>query len=295
MVRYRDHESVAVRNQLGFHWNQFDTETYAEEVVRHLLDTPGTTIAVRTAQELAALGRLGGHHDVEVFGDLGPELITQALGEAKLRSLSLVNHPATDLGFLAGYRRLTRLRLMECPGVISLAPLAGIPLQELILRGSTPWQGIEVMGREVPLQRLLLPPSARDLSFLASFPSLRQLGLDLDTPPTEEDWQAVTALKRLTVLSLNLGELTALKSQNVRLENVTRISLVSQHQTPDLGSLVTVFPEVTWLYVFQADEVDLSPLAAAARLSHVLTSFPCRVHNATALPPYVEVNPRPKE
>ncbi|MBC2903913.1 NACHT domain-containing protein [Streptomyces sp. PSKA01] len=318
LVRYRDHGSPIVRSRLGFHWDQFDTETYAEEVVRHLLDTPDTTIVVRTAEELAALGRLGGHHDVEVWGDLGPDLITKDLPGAKLSSLSLTNSPVTDLGFLEGYRNLTWLRVMECPGLTSVEPLTRIPLQKLILsdlpglddltplreltgltllslRGTTPWPGLEALPREAPLEYLFLPPAARDLAALSEFRSLRQLGVDIDTPLTAEEWQAVSDLENLTILILKPGQLSDLATRGKCLERITHVSLMASHQTVDLGPLVSVFPELTILSVYFADELDLAPLTPHPSLRTVVTSPTCRLRNVSALPPTIEVNPRPKE
>ncbi|MDT9697255.1 hypothetical protein [Streptomyces sp. P17] len=255
---------------------------------------------------------------VEVWGDLGPELITRVLSEEKPHSLSLTNSPVTDLGFLERYRNLTLLRLMECPGLTSVEPLTRIPLERLILndlpglgdlsplseldrltllslRGATPWPGLDALPRKAPLKYLFLPPTAHDLSDLGDFRTLVQLGLNLDAPLTQEDWQAVAGLEHLTSLSLSLGELTALHAHGLRMERIDSVSLMAEHQTPVLGPLLAVFPAMTYLYVFQADEVDLSPLAAHPRLTKVLTTPNCRLRNASALPASVEVVPRPKE
>ncbi|WP_226535251.1 hypothetical protein [Streptomyces daghestanicus] len=69
-----------------------------------MLDTPETTLVVRSPEELAALGRLGGHPRVGLDGDFAPERTLAALGGDRLESLSPRRNPLRDLSPLAGCR-----------------------------------------------------------------------------------------------------------------------------------------------------------------------------------------------
>jgi hypothetical protein len=101
LARYREHNSALVRGCLGSHWDKFDTETYANEIIQHLLVTPDTTVAVRSPEELRALSRLGGHSHVAPHGDFSRAQIIVAQGEQQLEHLALrSNSVVTDLAFL---------------------------------------------------------------------------------------------------------------------------------------------------------------------------------------------------
>ncbi|MGI5410289.1 NACHT domain-containing protein [Streptomyces chartreusis] len=286
LVRYRDHESRVVRNRLGYYWDRFDTDTYATEIVRHLLEAGRTEIVVRTPDELAALSRLGCYSDVTVSGDFSPAQIRGCLDGQKLRSLELRRGSVTDLGFLGTYQNLRRLHLQGCPEISSLASLHGTPLRILILNDLPALADISSMRAlaATPLECLFLPPNARDLSVLAEFPSLNELRLMLNNPISQEDWRYVTSLPQLDSLFLNPGELTSLASKGIRLEKPTSVSLaVEDRSSADLRDVVTVFPGMTSLNVHFAEELDLAPLSAHPRLKRVNT-FTARVLNAAELP-----------
>ncbi|WP_228044382.1 NACHT domain-containing protein [Streptomyces ferrugineus] len=293
LVRYRDHESRMVRYQLGSHWDRFDTETYADEVLRHVLDGPETDVVVRTQTELRTLKRLGGANRVELCGDFTQAQILDALDAEKLTRLELIHSPVTDLGFLRRFRQLRTIHLQDCPGMSSLASLAGTPVRILILNdvpGLADMSTLRELGG-MPLECLFLPPNVRDLSVLAEFPSLNELRLMLDRPLTPEEWHTVMALPELTILFLNTAELTQLDTGGSRMAAIRAVSLLGKRGSPThLGPAVTAFPEMTTLNVHFTDELDLAPLAAHPRLRHVNTPGVNRLLNADRLPAHIELN-----
>nr|WP_239157883.1 NACHT domain-containing protein [Streptomyces sp. SID13726] len=133
LTRYRDHDSLMVRNRLAYHWEQFDTEAYGNEIIRPLLDRPGTSVVVRSQEELSALSGMGCYDTVELSGEFTAEQITAALDERLLTSLELRHTALTDLTFLCRYRRLRQLSLSDCLDLMSLESLRGLPLEELAL------------------------------------------------------------------------------------------------------------------------------------------------------------------
>ncbi|MFC8240127.1 NACHT domain-containing protein [Streptomyces chartreusis] len=286
LVRYRDHESRTVRNQLGFHWDRFDTETYADEIIRPLLETGRTHIIIRTPEELAALSRLGTYSDVTLSGDFSPAQIRTALDVKELRRLDLLHNSVAELGFLEPYRHLERLLLQDCPQLTTLSTLPAMPLKELILNDLP---GLEDIGSlraiaGTPLKCLYLPPNARDLSVLAEFPALDELRLMLKARIPSENWQLVTSLPRLVSLVPNPNELADLALNGIRLNKVKSVSLAIEEQSSaDLRDAVTVFPEMTGLNVYFAEELDLAPLAAHGSLRRVNT-FSARLLNTDKLP-----------
>ena len=312
LVRYRDRNDWRVHRQLGFHWDKFDTETYANEIIQHLRRAPNTSIVVRSPEELEGLSRLGGHDHVELRGDFSRDQIVAALGKLQLNTLALRHNSAiADLSFLGDYQNLRSLSLEDCPEISSLAPLAHMPLRELFLvdlpgisdltplceftqlttlslNGGTEWQGLDVLSPAAPLNTLFLPRNAHDLSALTRYPQLYQLGLNLDTPLTQSDWQAVTGLENLLILTLNAAELTVLATDGVSLETVQNVYTTGQ--SPDLRATVAVFPSAVSLSVTVAEELDLTPLASLPTLRQVITPPTCRLLNADKLPATIKLN-----
>ncbi|MBB4788643.1 NACHT domain-containing protein [Streptomyces rapamycinicus] len=316
LARYLQHGSGFVHHRLGFYWDRFDTDAYASEIVCHLLDKTDVVIVIRTSEELAALSRLGGHGRVELMGDFSPAQIVAAFEDRQLKSLRLTkNTSVTDLAFLRSQESLRELYLEGCPKLSSLAPLTRLPLERLVLtdlpgitdlnplhrltqlkmlslRTGSKWRGLEVVPHESPLDCLFLPEDARELTALADFSGLCQLGLDLAVPPTKEEWQAVAHLEKLRILSLNCAELATLAATGVLLQGVETVFLMAHHERPDLGPVCTAFPALTWLAVYDTDEVDLAPLAAHPELRRVTTPPACRILHADRLPDTIQVNPR---
>ncbi|MDQ1028378.1 energy-coupling factor transporter ATP-binding protein EcfA2 [Streptomyces umbrinus] len=318
LVRYRNHESSAVRHQLGFHWYRFDTETYAREIIDHLREKPETVISVRSSEELAALHRLGGNNQVRCMGDFTGAEISGAFGDHQLEKLVIIDNSVIDsLEFVARFEALRRLNLVSCPSVASLAPLTGLPLEELILsdlplledlsplreltrldmlslRTKTPWPGLDVIAREAPLQCVFLPGNASGLAALGEFPSLRQLGLDLNTSPAPEDWQAIGGLEKLTILSLNPAELASLAATGTVLNRISRVFLMLNRKQLDLRQAVTAFPSMQYISMYEPDVLDLAPLASHPTLQTVLVQSARHIHNADKLADSVKLLVHPR-
>lgn len=111
----------------------------------------------------------------------------------------------------------------------------------------------------------------------------------LNTPIAPENWRYVTSLPKLTSLVLN-PELTRLASHGIRMAKLRTVSLVVEDgPSTDLRDAVTVFPEMTALRVYYAQELDVAPLAAHSRLSRVST-FTARLLNADRLPAHIRLN-----
>ncbi|MEV0472976.1 hypothetical protein [Streptomyces prunicolor] len=216
-----------------------------------------------------------------------------------------------DLSFLSGYQHLLSIALEGCPEISSLAPLTHMaleglflidlpgvsdltPLRELnqltqfSLSGGSEWQGLDVLSSAPPLKSLFLPRNAHGLGTLTRFPQLHQLGLNLDTPLTRNDWQAVAGLENLLILTLSTAELTALATDGVRLETVQDVFVTGK--SPDLRATVTVFPSLDSLSVTVAEELDLTPLASHPTLRQVTTPPTCRLLNANRLPTTIKLN-----
>lgn len=314
LVRYREHDSSLVRNRLAFHWDKFDTKTYANEIIQHLLGNPDTSIVIRSPEELEALSHLGGHNNVELNGDFSHAQIGATLGEQHVERLALWNNSVVDdLDFLRAYQHLRTLSLNECPRISSLAPLTRMSLDKLVLinlpgiqdlspvrqltqlallnlRTGTEGHGLDDVPRGAPLDCLFLPRNALDLSALADFPQLHQLGLELDAPLTREDWQSVASLEKLTILSLTPAELTSLAASGVPLRQVKTVFLMAEHRSLDLLAAATGFPMLLLLHVFDADLIDLAPLATHPTLRNVRTPPTCRLLNADKLPATIKLN-----
>ncbi|MEU3696320.1 hypothetical protein AB0E75_11970 [Streptomyces griseoviridis] len=188
-----------------------------------MLDTPETTLVVRSPEELAALGRLGGHPRVGLDGDSLPNgpwrrpwagTGWRACPRAGTLSATCPRSP--------GAGTLCSVFLDDCPGVRSLEPLTGLPwrswacwdsdlpgmtdpaldaftgLTSLSMRGATPWPGADALPRQgtagVPLSRR---DTRRDCARSPVPPRCYQPGPDLDEPPAPDDWRALAGLEPL--------------------------------------------------------------------------------------------------
>ncbi|MFH8608987.1 NACHT domain-containing protein [Streptomyces sp. NPDC018029] len=312
LVKYRDHADSVVRHQLGSHWDRFDTETYAREIIRHLRNKPDTTILVRSQTELTALSRLGGHPLMDLVGDFTAGQIVDALGDAELERLTLSgNGVIDDLEFVGRYRNLKRLGLLRCPAVSSLAPVTGLPLSELIIadvprldlsplraldqltllsaREVTEWPVLELIPDAAPLRCLFPPRNSADLSALGKFASLTQIGLDLEVPLDDEDWRVIAGLARLEFLNLNPEELSNLAASGVRLDAVGRPTVMAHGSECDLRQAVEAFPSMTALSVVAPVAVDLTPLRAHSQLRRVNVSQTNEAPDPAQLPDNVEL------
>jgi hypothetical protein len=318
LVRYRDHESASVRINLGNSWDRFDTESYADEIIRYIKEKPETQITVHSEEELAVLERLGGHRRVTCAGNFTEARITQALTVGRLQSLRLTNNTTVDdLEFVTHFPHLTELILLDCPEITSLAPLARLPLTTLYLRGLTrvtdlrplrelsrleilsleiesEWPGLDVISREAPLSVLFLPANAHGLTALAEFRSLSHLGLQLSSPLTDVDCLAIASLEQLGGLWLNAAEQAGLAATGIPMHSIRLVRLTDCRGVVDLRATVTAFPALTTLEISDADVVDLAPLASHPTLEQVSIWDATDIHNADALPDSVHLTAHPR-
>ncbi|MBA0053089.1 NACHT domain-containing protein [Streptomyces sp. AJS327] len=213
LTRFLHHDPPsAVIHLLGTFWHRFDTEEYAQKVIRHLVGHPDAVIHVSTEEQLAALTRLGGHQRLVLEGDLPVDRVLSLLDE-RLGDLTLThNSLLTDLEFLRGLPRLERLGLLTCPQLSDLTALSSLPLRILNLDLAPPPASPVPAYAPVPTGPAGTggPPSASPA--LPPLPQLRVLLLDINTP-----WPGCAALPRsLEVLTLpaealDLTGLTALR------------------------------------------------------------------------------------
>ncbi len=77
LALYATHPSLAVRAQLAWAWDRFDTEHYADVVIARLihedLGEGELAFVVKSPEHVAALRRLGGRPWVQVRGELSEE------------------------------------------------------------------------------------------------------------------------------------------------------------------------------------------------------------------------------
>ncbi|MCF6523681.1 NACHT domain-containing NTPase [Streptomyces sp. JJ36] len=112
LARLRQRESLplTLRAELVRGWRNFDTERYAEEVVRHL-DPEGLYFPITDRVELAVLEKLGGRECVQIGGDFTPDELLGGLVRERLRHLWLAYDLGVGMEWLAAFPRLTTLRV----------------------------------------------------------------------------------------------------------------------------------------------------------------------------------------
>ncbi|MFI6550713.1 NACHT domain-containing protein [Streptomyces prunicolor] len=290
LVWYREHDNAFVRNQLGFHWNGFDTERYASEIIQHLPSVPDTSIVVRSPEELDTLNRLGGHNYVELAGDFSCPQIATTLNERQLGLALWNNSVVADLNFLRNHQHLRSLCVDACPEISSLAPLVGLPLERLMLGDLAGIPDLSPLRELTQLTYLFLSDEVRGLNVLADLPQLCELGLDLDTPLAKEAWESIASLSELRHLNLSLVDFAGLVSSGVPLQHVETVTVTASRESLDLAAAVTALPAMVRLQVRAADVLDLAPLATHPTLTHITTPPTCRLLNADKLPTTIKLN-----
>ncbi|OEU94385.1 NACHT domain-containing protein [Streptomyces oceani] len=110
LARLRDRTSLRLRAELARGWHNFDTEWYAEQILRHL-DPEGLYIPVTDRMELATLDRLGGPECVQVAGGFTPEELLDGLDRERLKHLWLAYDLRVGMEWLSAFPRLSTLRV----------------------------------------------------------------------------------------------------------------------------------------------------------------------------------------
>ncbi|RLL68279.1 NACHT domain-containing protein [Streptomyces sp. Z26] len=313
LLRFRDHAYDGVARQLGGHWDRFDTETYAREVLAHLTDRPNAFLTARSNEELDRLRALGGAVSVAVHGEFTPDRIASALDPDALAELRLAKNPLlTDLGFLSAYSSLHSLDLADCPAVTDLSPLEDTHVTHLTLRDmaglrdlrgaaaltrlrylglsrDVHWPGAAALPRTAPLSHLQLPRHGSELEGLELLPSLTYLGLwDLTVPPRVSDWAAVAAHPGLRELALRPTDVLDLAAARLPMPRLSRLYLLVDDEECDLAAVTALFPGLVHVALNRAGYADLAPLVELDSLESVFVSAR-QVENAHRLPPYVDL------
>ncbi|MFI9051829.1 NACHT domain-containing protein [Streptomyces sp. NPDC053427] len=326
MKRFRRHPSPNVRARLALAWQNFDTERYAQEIVRYIgSDVP---VTVSSPAELHALKALGGQPHTIVVGSHSDDELLRELAHREITNLALVDNPKIDsVAFLRNFPQLTSLRLQGCPAVESLTPLADLPLRYLSVSGlgdlrgldrlrrldsltvqsSLPPEGLASAPPDAPLTRLVVDePIGPAANRVTSWPRLQYVQLRrLSEDFAEAQWQALAGLTELEDFSFGLAvEGAALRiPPGLQLPQVTTLSLLNTDRRPVselsriLRSALPAFPGArkVQLYGMIDAPIDLSPLSALPHLREVHLSH-LHPENANSLPPHTELTlyPRPR-
>ncbi|NBE54727.1 NACHT domain-containing protein [Streptomyces sp. YC537] len=314
-------EQPAVRAQLLDHWDRFDTDVYAEDIVRPLLDlSPDSLVTVRSRAELAALSSMGGHRRVGVHGDFTPAEIRAALDPGQLRELVLRGTlQLEDLDFLTDFPHLESLTLQGCRNVKAPAPLTRLPelrhlslkdlpqfeplsdladcprLDALVVGPEVPWRGLSDLPRPGALRLLSLPPSATRLERITDCHNLEELRLhdasERLTPDTT--WPSELAkLQELRRLVLSPQQLSMLLfAPHTTIPNVTSLDVraVPGASVP-LRKVALRLPGLEEIRLSQVSDVDLTPFQGMRRLRRVRLDYPGTINGAESLPEGVELD-----
>ncbi|MGP3976752.1 NACHT domain-containing protein [Streptomyces sp. 8N114] len=319
LKRFVDHPSAAVLQQLAGHWDRFDTDAYATEILAHLRDDPGVQVTASTDEHLAWLHRLGERCASRVRGTFSETDLLRAHGSGtKLTRFSLAfNEALEDLDFLRHFPNLTDLDIRECP-VRDLSPLSRLRLttlylwdvgtlagldgiQELTglrwlgLREGTRWPGISRIAHLTDLTTLLLPTHTDSVSGISALRSLETLNLFkvLHRLP-EEDWSELAELPHFGQLTCEPHHLVNLRVSGARLGELTELHVVFDDTGFSMRLSPTTFPALELLALAEPPtDLDLGPLAELPSLRHIVINRPKGPLDLTPLPPHIEVTITP--
>ena len=319
LARFREHPSPDVLHQLCGHWDRFDTDAYADEIVRHLVHRPDALVVVRSREELARWSALGGSERLRLNGDFTPEEILEAVPPDKVRMLGFARNPRlTDLSFLTALPQIGEVHFFDCAALRDLSPLETLPLTRLQLervpelrelgrlsglellhiKDGVAWPGWRALTAAPRLTELCLPQDARGLYGLEALPRLRKLSLSpLTTFPDDgaDNWRALARHPGLRSLLASHHTLDAWGPPAAPAPGVTSLHL----GTPQGNFLPgpASFPALEELRLSQpTGELELSALAQLPSLARLTLYSP---HDPLApgdVPAGIEVTtlPRPR-
>ncbi|KUF14337.1 NACHT domain-containing protein [Streptomyces silvensis] len=314
----------AVRTQLLAHWDRFDTDEYAEEIIEPLLAAgAGEAVTVRSAAELKALSAMSGYERVVLQGDFSEQDIVDSLDADGLRELRLRgNELLTSLGFLSAFSDLRALALNGCRAISDTAPLTRLPLlgrltladlpqleplarlsacpnlDSLLLGAAVPWRGLRDLPRPGALRLLSLPPDAVELADITALTQLRELRLhNASDRLRPDDWDALLAgLPALRTLRLSHEQLSMmLFPPGARIPQLTGLEVRSRPgATVSLRRIARRLPGLEDVHLTLFDTVDLVHLAGLPELRRVRLDYPGEVHHADELSARVTLAVRPR-
>ncbi|MFI6691328.1 NACHT domain-containing protein [Streptomyces sp. NPDC050433] len=136
LLEYAEHPARDVRAELVSAWGAFDATAFAELVLARVV-TDDLTIAVHSAEQLAALPLVGAVPDVTFHGDLSPAGIAGAVRAVRAERVTVFdNSRLKNLQHFAGQATsLTHLRLVSCAEVDDYSGVAELGLEKLSLFG----------------------------------------------------------------------------------------------------------------------------------------------------------------
>ncbi|AZS73402.1 ATP-binding protein [Streptomyces lydicus] len=330
MKRFRNHPASGAQHQLALSWPQFDTDTYAREIVQHL-DAEMIVTATSPA-ELHALRALRRAH-VAASGPFTAAELLDALPLGLIESLAITANPEiTDLAFLREFPALEWLSLWDCPAVESVAPLADLRVHTLLFSGPPekkvplprglhrlrhartlllhcplPPEGLAALPTDAPLSQLTLHgPVGAEFTGITRWPRIRSMQLRRLTHDFGADqWEELASLSELEDFSFGLAaEGVPLRlPAGLRLPQVKTLSITNTAhlQLPEMSRLLRAalpaFPGVRNLQLYGITDgfADLSPAALLPELQEVYLSY-LRPAPGHALPPHIKLTlyPRPR-
>ncbi|MBO8196579.1 NACHT domain-containing protein, partial [Streptomyces oryzae] len=287
LKRFLDHPSAGVLQQLAGHWDRFDTDTYAEEILANLPDLRDVRITASTPEHLAWLRRLGQRSTSRVRGAFSERAILEAQPRPeRLLELSLARNPLLDrLDVARAFPNLEQLELRECP-VRDLSPLAGLPLTtlylwDMLMRDSMP--GIEALtglrvlalgdGAPVPeltrltclakLRTLSLPKETDSITGISALQSLENLSLsEVRHQIPEADWTELADLPGLRSLACTGEVLEDLRASRTELTELAGLFLYYDGEESHLPVTPATFPALEFLTLTEPPgSLDLTLLA----------------------------------
>ncbi|MFC8829878.1 NACHT domain-containing protein [Streptomyces sp. NPDC057137] len=154
---FAEHPADVVRAELAASWSSFDAAIFAELVLARVVLTD-LSLAVHSAEQLAALHLVGTVPEVTFHGDLSPRDVATAVGRTRAERVTVIhNNRLTDLkAFAEKATSLTKLSLMSCRRVNDYSELKNLGLGRLSLYGVHPSQALSGLGAVTNLRALTL-------------------------------------------------------------------------------------------------------------------------------------------
>nr|WSX48947.1 NACHT domain-containing protein [Streptomyces sp. NBC_00974] len=323
LARYAEHAQLPVRSQLVWAWSRFDTARYAREVIVRL-DPAGLDFTVTSDEQLHELDRLGVRvGSLDVRAGVSAQALRAYLLRHDLTDFIVSNHPAKDLGFLAGQKDLGSCTLIDCDHLADLSALDGLPIRNLTLATSavldlSPLERLpelaeltihspfdlgwspDALHPRAPLRYLSVSSaviSRRGLTGIGGRTGLVSVDVSVATVSAEE-WRELSGLPALRVLTLGAASMTNLPDDAV-LAEVCELYLegggfgegVTQRV---IDRLPFAFPKLRFfesLGILHAEEIDVSPLAGMPALRSLHIGVPRhRIRGLDRLPSSVRVS-----
>ncbi|MFI1969544.1 hypothetical protein BLA24_14955 [Streptomyces cinnamoneus] len=298
LARYAAHPSLAVRAQLTWAWDRFDTEHYADAVISKLsyAEEGGDYLrfVAKSRRHLVVLRRMGGRPRVEYEGTPSEEDL-RLLFTPVLRELAVQSADVFDLRVLSALPSLRELTVYRSKTVAHLDELDSGCLERLHFNLDEPPAGLEAVGGMTGLryfgltmdrsraragrpQTLSLPPALSALTLSAG----RAVGVDLSAlhhhPALEyltyygEDVRreelGLGTLPRLVRLHAMAEDLRTLREAEP-LPGVTTLHLGHPRELGGLVHLPAAYPDVERLSIVMRhgseEAIDLAPLRDLGR------------------------------